>query len=228
MKNYFYIIIGSFLLFLACNNEAKENTRNTSTINIDTFNAADEALAKELKAQAFNSRIDFDHVESLFTYKNIKQINDSNSFSSSKFNRLSADEYYAAFQDTSEYIYEPEFNGAYYYSDQGEWNGLRRYIFVKLNEDCCTYYYYNIYDKTGKLIDSFIIEGHGGDGGWGINMNGTILNDSTVTRTAVECESEEGSENNIEVCDSIITLFKILPTGKLNETQIFKATSTKK
>jgi|GEM_PF-2472939 len=228
MKNYFHIILGSLLLLLACNNEEKEKATHTSMAESDTFNAIDEALVKEMKAQAFNSRLDIEHVKSLFAYKNVKQIGDSNSFSSSKFNRLTTDEYYAAFQDTSEYLYEPEFNGAYYYSDQGEWNGFRRYIFVKLNEDCCTYYYYNIYDKTGKLIDSFIIEGSGGDGGWSISMDGTILNDSTVTRTVVECESDEVSKSNSEVCDSIITLFKILPSGKLNETQIFKATSTKK
>ena len=212
------IYIIGILFLLSCSDE-KENKRpekqlktpdKTESINLDSLNG--------VKLSIHNKRLNFNVVDHLFKLSNIQQVDSLNSFEKKEFRRLTEKEYFAAFQDSSEYYYDPEYNGAYYYSNQGEWNDLKRYIFVKEDETCCTYYYYNIYDKTGKKTSSFIFEASGGDGGWVINEGGFILNDSTIKSTTVECEygiDEAGKE--MGDCDSVIIVINLLNDGTINE-----------
>jgi hypothetical protein len=238
MKTKFLIGIIVFLFSCSGSNETSQESatqQEVETIAATTTSSSAVAASttepdslQQLKQSILASRLDFDRVESFFKYSGIKKIDSSTVFIPDHFRQLSSDEYYAAFQDTSDYFYD-EYSLAYYYSNQGEWNGYKRYIFVKIDEVCCIFYYYNIYDQTGKKVNSFIIASRGGEGGWTIDEDVITLNDSTFQQTRVECEyGLDEEQNEMAECDSVITIFSLTGNGGIDRVEASKRTYRKK
>ena len=160
-----------------------------------------------------NSRLEFDKIEHRFRFSNIKKI--TSNVEEEGLNILSLKDYYNAFQDEK---YEPKYEPAYYYASQGEWHGLRRYIFLRYEEGCCENYYYNIYDYTGKKINSFIIATNGSDESWITNTEVKIVNDSTIYEAVVDCAySLDDARNNVKDCDSTIFVYHLFSDGTFNK-----------
>ncbi len=219
MKTKF--LIGCCFFLLACSSQKEtkepESAVKQEVVTATTTTVINSDSIKQLKQSILAMRLDYDKVEPFFKLSDIKQIDSVNVFDKNTFRLLTSNEYYSAFQDTSDYYYD-EYNLAYYYSNQGEWNGLRRYIFVKVDEVCCTSYYYNIYDKAGKKVNSFIIASSGGEGGWSIDADFITLNDSTFKQTTVECDyGIDEQSNEIADCDSVITIFSLTGYGQLDK-----------
>jgi len=233
MKKLF--LIGLMLLLFSCSENREENkgdlvaTSEDSVEEVVEFRPINLDSLRKVKIAIHNSRLDFSKAEPLFEFSNIKTLDSNSIFNTQDFICLSEQEFYNAFQDSSLYYYDPKYNGVYYYSNQGEWKGFKRYIFVGIDEVCCEYYYYNIYDSSGKLTDSFVIEKSGGDGGWSIEGSVNMLDDSTIIKTTNDCESEDDEKGYTETCDSVITVYHLLNDGKIKAVKEFeKRTITKR
>ena len=207
MKPFYLFAV---LLLLACNNNTENDKANAEKHIPDTTVSGNKKTVNKI------GPLDLYEIKGFFTYSNIRKIDSTNTFSESACKRMTDEEYYSAFQTAAEGGYDPDYNGAYYYADQGDWHGFSRYIFVKKDESCCTFYSYHLYDQNGKETGYAVIGGDGGDGGWVINVDPEFLNDSTIKSTMVECEygvDEPGKESGD--CDSTITLYHLLPDGSI-------------
>ena len=200
---------------------AEEKTAVPKRLNQDSL--------QKVKIAIHNSRLDFRKIDSLFKFSRIKTIDKKIKFDMKEYNRLSAEEFFHAFQDSAQYYYDPEFSAAYYYSNQGEWNGFKRYIFVVIDDVCCEYYYYNMYDASGKLTDFFIIEKKGAELSWEIAGTAKFPNDSTIIKATKDCDASYEGNTRIEDCDSTVVVYHLLKDGKVRSTKQYgQRTKTKK
>jgi len=201
--------------------QTKEKTTGPKRLNLDSL--------QKVKIAIHNSRLDFRKIDSLFKFSQVKTIDKKIKFDIKEYNRLSAEDFFQAFQDSAQYYYDPEFSAAYYYSNQGEWNGFKRYIFVVIDDACCEYYYYTIYDTSGKLTDFFIIEKKGVELSWEIIGTAKFPNDSTIIKATNDCDASYEGNTRIEDCDSTVVVYHLLKNGKVRSTKEFgKRTKTKK
>ena len=222
----------SILLIFSCTENPQKNTSNEQG-HAEEKKAEPKRLNQDslqkVKIAIHNSRLDFKKIDSLFKFSRIKNINKKIKFDMKEYNRLSAEEFFQAFQDSAQYYYDPEFSAAYYYSNQGEWNGYKRYIFVLMDDVCCEYYYYNIYDTLGKLVNSVVIEKDGDEGGWTIVGTAKFPNDSTIIKATNDCDASYEGNTRIEDCDSTIVVYHLLKDGKVRSTKQYgQKTKTKK
>ncbi|WP_157447001.1 hypothetical protein [Cytophaga aurantiaca] len=209
MKQIHLLII--LLLFSSSCTDKEVSTESNAQV-------ADSIKSAKNKSSNNHTMFAFDKVQDFFIHSNIKNIDSLNDFDPTVCRRMTEEEYYSAFQDESDGAYDADYNGAYYYSNQGVWDGFSRFIFVKKDETCCTMYHYKVYDSNGKLTGTFVAAAEGGDGGWVINKEPVFLNDSTIKTITVECEyGIDETQKETGDCDSTITLYHLLKDGSIKE-----------
>lgn len=203
------IFVVLLFMFFAC--EVKKDTQ--SKIENDsvqhTSKSRDSLTAEKSYA---DYRFDFTAVEPFFKFSKITDLS-KQEFDADQFKKLTKTEYFEAFQDSAYADFENY--TYYYYSNQGEWKGYKRYVFVKIDETCCTYFYYNIFDKDGKLTNSFILSSNRGEGEITLEEIGLILNDSLIVQSRVECVYDiDKNQKEYWNCDSSSIEIQLLGNGR--------------
>ena len=221
------LIIISIVLIASCSEKTESDSSSLTDTTKHTENLTDPlglAIDKidqdsinRVKTYILNKRLNFSKISSFFKYENVKGIDANLSYDKiqNKFRQLTESEYFEAFQDSSINYYGDAY---YYYSKQKDLNNNKRYVFITYDESCCVYYYYNIYDTTGKKLSSTVIAASGGDGGWTIDSYCSMLNDSTIQQTTIECEyGLDDKENEVGDCDSTIIHYDLLENGSMKK-----------